>query len=53
MLAIDQVSEKMRIDWGRTTRLPIIEFLNVMCYIRDLNARQQADMNKSKNRRVY
>lgn len=53
MHQIDQVSERMHIDWGRTTRLPVIEFLNVICYIRDLAAKQEADMNKSKNRRVY
>lgn len=50
---IDNVSEKMRIDWARTTRLPVIEFLNVACYIRDLNARREQDMKKNKNKRFY
>ena len=34
---IDRVSERMRISWNDAYKLNIIEFLNVLCYIKDRN----------------
>ena len=50
--SIDKVSETMRISWDDAFKLNIIEFLNVLCYIKDKNTeeRKQLDEYKQKNK---
>lgn len=42
---IDLVSETQRIDWEKATELPVMEFLNTLCY-RIEKDRHKADLEK-------
>lgn len=42
---IDLVSETQRINWEKATELPVMEFLNTLCY-RIEKDRHQADIQK-------
>lgn len=42
---IDLVSETQRIDWAKATELPVMEFLNTLCY-RIEKDRHKADIEK-------
>ena len=42
---IDLVSETQHIDWEKATELPVIEFLNTLCY-RIEKDRHKADLEK-------
>ncbi len=42
---IDLVSETQHIDWEKATELPVMEFLNTLCY-RIEKDRHKADLEK-------
>lgn len=42
---IDLVSETQHIDWAKATELPVMEFLNTLCY-RIEKDRHKADIEK-------
>lgn len=47
---VDRVSQTMRTDWDTVYRMPAIEFLNVICYIRDKTEEERAAMEKWQKR---
>ena len=52
---MDSVSERMRMDWDSVYDKPVVEFLNILSYVRDRNELERQQMeefkNKLKNRR--
>ncbi len=40
----------MRTDWGTVYRMPVIEFLNVISYIRDKGEEEKKELEKWKKR---
>ena len=45
---VDRASETMRCSWDDIFNKPAIEFLNVLCYRRDLDAAKKAEIDRYK-----
>lgn len=48
LAAVDAVSETYRASWDVVYKLPVIEFLNILCYRKDKIAKEKADLEKWK-----
>lgn len=40
----------MRIDWDRVYKMPAMEFLNVICYIKDKTEEEKRELDKWKKK---
>lgn len=47
---VDRVSETMRISWNDTFKMNIIEFFNVLCYIKDKGEWEKQQMEEYKRK---
>ena len=48
--AVDRVSQTMRTDWDRVYKMPAMEFLNVVSYIKDKTEEEKREIEKWKKR---
>lgn len=47
---VDTVSETVRVSWDEVFKMNIIEFLNILCYIKDKKKEEERQMLKLKNK---
>ena len=45
---VDRVSETMRISWNEAFKMNIVEFLNILCYIKDKGEWEKKQMEEYK-----
>lgn len=45
---VDRVSETCRCSWEEVWRMAAVEFLNIICYIKDKVAKEKEDIEKWK-----
>lgn len=48
--AVDEVSETTRESWETVFKMNIVEFLNILCYIRDKAAEEKRKMEEYKRK---
>ena len=45
---VNEVSDITKLDWHKVFEMPIMEFLNISCYIKDKNNWEKAQQEKWK-----
>ena len=48
--AVDRVSQTMRTEWDKVYKMPAMEFLNVVSYIKDKTEEEKREIEKWKKR---
>lgn len=46
MGTVDVVSETLRISWHEVYRLPVIEFLNILAYVKERNRKEKEALKR-------